>query len=208
MAASDKSSPPSLAAHRPGRQIKSKRNRRILACSFCREKKLRCDRVQPTCGRCQHGRLPCHYISTPFRDEILANQLFGISFPLGFESVFPKIDSPYDFGSHAAESSIVSPNEASTISSNHHAGFDNPGAYGESRLSSSKQFELFPSLNSRISHLEPPPLFATAGHKQSEAVLHRSLAPKIQFRGSSAAISVLYTTPMILKEVRRICSIS
>src|ERR1700735_4252847 len=109
MAASEKSSTPSLPSNRPGRQIKSKRNRRILACSFCREKKVRCDRVQPTCGRCQQGRLPCHYTSTPFRDEILANQLFGISTPLGFENVFPRSDSGYEFGSHMSECSIFSP---------------------------------------------------------------------------------------------------
>ena len=48
-----------------------KRKRRIFSCSECRRKKLRCDRVYPSCGRCQESShaTSCVYDSNPFSSE-------------------------------------------------------------------------------------------------------------------------------------------
>src|ERR1700760_257491 len=48
-----------------------KRKRRIFSCSECRRKKLRCDRVYPSCGRCQESShtTSCVYDSNPFGSE-------------------------------------------------------------------------------------------------------------------------------------------
>jgi hypothetical protein len=202
-----KSSPSSLPAHHTGRPIKTKRNRRILACQLCREKKAKCDRVQPACRRCRNGRLACHYASSPFRDEILDNQLFGLSYPLGFGNVFPKHDSAYDILPHTPESSVFIPIETPALASNAQTtGFDSATTYRESRPSSGRQFELSPHLSyqTQMSHFELSPVVA-ATQKPSDAVLYRSGAPKLHFHGSSAAISVIYSTPVILKEVSGVC---
>ena len=206
MAASEKSSSPPLPSNRTDRQVKSKRNRRILACAYCRDKKVRCDRDQPTCGRCRQGRRICHYTPTPFLDESLARQLFGISYSLGFANVYPRNDSPYDIPSHGSESSMFLPNEATTPASDEHtARFENLATYTAPTPSLSRQFELSPRLSyqSPTNHIELSPVAATTIHKHSDTLLYQPLAPKIQFHSSSAAISVLYSTPIILKEVRR-----
>ncbi|CAO3587535.1 unnamed protein product [Absidia cylindrospora] len=44
-----------------------KRPRFSLACIRCRKKKVKCDFVQPTCGRCAMANLPCSYATPPRR---------------------------------------------------------------------------------------------------------------------------------------------
>ncbi|CEP14022.1 hypothetical protein [Parasitella parasitica] len=44
-----------------------KRPRSSLACIRCRKKKVKCDFVQPTCGRCAIAGLPCSYATPPRR---------------------------------------------------------------------------------------------------------------------------------------------
>ncbi|KAI8381173.1 fungal-specific transcription factor domain-containing protein [Radiomyces spectabilis] len=44
-----------------------KRPRSSLACIRCRKKKVKCDFVQPTCGRCAMAGLPCSYATPPRR---------------------------------------------------------------------------------------------------------------------------------------------
>ncbi|KAI7885299.1 hypothetical protein K492DRAFT_234267 [Lichtheimia hyalospora FSU 10163] len=44
-----------------------KRPRPSLACIRCRKKKVKCDFVQPTCGRCANAGLPCSYATPPRR---------------------------------------------------------------------------------------------------------------------------------------------
>ncbi|ORX56213.1 hypothetical protein DM01DRAFT_1406549 [Hesseltinella vesiculosa] len=44
-----------------------KRPRSSLACIRCRKKKVKCDFVQPTCGRCNLAGLPCSYATPPRR---------------------------------------------------------------------------------------------------------------------------------------------
>ncbi|KAI8989424.1 fungal-specific transcription factor domain-containing protein [Pilobolus umbonatus] len=48
-------------------QTKAKRPRSSLACIRCRKKKVKCDFVQPTCGRCGTAGLPCNYAAPPRR---------------------------------------------------------------------------------------------------------------------------------------------
>lgn len=40
---------------------KTKRRRVVLACEGCRQRKTRCDGIQPTCGICQKRNIPCVY---------------------------------------------------------------------------------------------------------------------------------------------------
>lgn len=45
-------------------QPRKKRNKVALACEECRERKVRCDGVQPVCGTCSrryHGQKLCNY---------------------------------------------------------------------------------------------------------------------------------------------------
>jgi hypothetical protein len=205
MPLSENSNTPSLPAHRPSRQIKSKRNRRILACSFCREKKVKCDRVQPTCGRCLNGRHTCHYTSAPFRDENLTHQLFGIPFPSGFPNALPKRNLPLGFSLPIHESSMLYANEVSTPASDDHAAeSEDPGASAES-TSLRGQFGLSQHLRFPY-RMDQSPILAVASHRHSEAVLYRSPTPTIRFHNSSAAISVLHSTPVILREACHILS--
>ena len=46
-----------------GRSSASGKVRRV-ACDICRERKVRCDRVQPTCGRCARLGHHCRYASS------------------------------------------------------------------------------------------------------------------------------------------------
>ncbi|ORX55740.1 hypothetical protein DM01DRAFT_1304334 [Hesseltinella vesiculosa] len=46
---------------------KSKRPRSSLACIRCRKKKVKCDFMQPSCGRCDGAGLPCSYATPPKR---------------------------------------------------------------------------------------------------------------------------------------------
>ncbi|KAI8886023.1 hypothetical protein K501DRAFT_214451, partial [Backusella circina FSU 941] len=48
-------------------QSRPKRPRSSLACIRCRKKKVKCDFVQPTCGRCAIAGLPCSYATPPRR---------------------------------------------------------------------------------------------------------------------------------------------
>ncbi|KAI8366497.1 fungal-specific transcription factor domain-containing protein [Choanephora cucurbitarum] len=48
-------------------QARPKRPRSSLACIRCRKKKVKCDFVQPTCGRCAIAGLPCSYATPPRR---------------------------------------------------------------------------------------------------------------------------------------------
>ncbi|CEG76116.1 hypothetical protein RMATCC62417_11054 [Rhizopus microsporus] len=48
-------------------QTRPKRPRSSLACIRCRKKKVKCDFVQPTCGRCAIAGLPCSYATPPRR---------------------------------------------------------------------------------------------------------------------------------------------
>ncbi|KAI9350379.1 fungal-specific transcription factor domain-containing protein [Pilaira anomala] len=48
-------------------QARPKRPRSSLACIRCRKKKVKCDFVQPTCGRCAVAGLPCSYATPPRR---------------------------------------------------------------------------------------------------------------------------------------------
>lgn len=48
-------------------QSRPKRPRSSLACIRCRKKKVKCDFVQPTCGRCSIAGLPCSYATPPRR---------------------------------------------------------------------------------------------------------------------------------------------
>jgi Fungal Zn(2)-Cys(6) binuclear cluster domain len=211
MPLSENSNTESLPARRTGRQINLKRNRRILACAFCREKKVKCDRVQPTCGRCLQGRISCHYTSAPFRDENFAYQLLGIPFPLGFTDTSQKNDLLHDFSLPTSESATLYSNEVSDPASDDHtAGFENPDAPTEPRASLSSQFGLSQNLmyQTRMDHFEPSSAVTAASQRHSETMLYRSPTPRIQFHGSSAAISVIHSTPVILKEVGHILSCS
>ncbi|KAI9478590.1 MAG: fungal-specific transcription factor domain-containing protein, partial [Benjaminiella poitrasii] len=47
--------------------IRLKRPRSSLACIRCRNKKVKCDFDQPTCGRCSLSKAACHYANLPRR---------------------------------------------------------------------------------------------------------------------------------------------
>ncbi|KAI8097393.1 fungal-specific transcription factor domain-containing protein [Halteromyces radiatus] len=57
--------------------VRPKRPRSSLACIRCRKKKVKCDFVQPTCGRCSTARLPCSYATPPRRVDGQAFDLIG-----------------------------------------------------------------------------------------------------------------------------------
>ncbi|KAI7900797.1 fungal-specific transcription factor domain-containing protein, partial [Cokeromyces recurvatus] len=44
-----------------------KKSRSSLACIRCRNKKVKCDFVQPTCGRCNNDKISCNYATPPRR---------------------------------------------------------------------------------------------------------------------------------------------
>ncbi|KAJ5278885.1 hypothetical protein N7478_004257 [Penicillium angulare] len=44
--------------------LSRKRPRPVVSCLRCRDKKLKCDRVQPTCGNCFKGRLECAFVDS------------------------------------------------------------------------------------------------------------------------------------------------
>ncbi|KAG2223845.1 hypothetical protein INT45_012718 [Circinella minor] len=52
---------------KPPEPARPKRPRPSLACIRCRKKKVKCDFVQPTCGRCANAGLPCSYATPPRR---------------------------------------------------------------------------------------------------------------------------------------------
>ncbi|KAF7732893.1 Transcriptional activator [Apophysomyces ossiformis] len=52
---------------KPPEPARPKRPRSSLACIRCRKKKVKCDFVQPTCGRCAIAGLPCSYATPPRR---------------------------------------------------------------------------------------------------------------------------------------------
>ncbi|KAG0173459.1 Transcriptional activator [Apophysomyces sp. BC1034] len=52
---------------KPPEPTRPKRPRSSLACIRCRKKKVKCDFVQPTCGRCAIAGLPCSYATPPRR---------------------------------------------------------------------------------------------------------------------------------------------
>lgn len=197
--------PSSSTTRRTDGQItKPKRNRRTFSCFFCREKKLRCDRVQPTCGRCQNSGNACDYASAALRLEDFAFEYFEKSLPLGPDSVPPKNHSLSDFASHAAESSMLRSHGLSTTAPNEHsAGLLDMMLHAESTLSLNREFECPPRLGyqSQTLHLEPPSPIAVTNHKHSEAIVYQSGTSRPRFHGASAAISVIHSTPMILKEV-------
>ncbi|OZJ03375.1 hypothetical protein BZG36_04492 [Bifiguratus adelaidae] len=58
-------------------ESKPKRPRSSLACIRCRKKKVKCDFVQPTCGRCAVAGLPCSYATPPRRVDGHAFDLLG-----------------------------------------------------------------------------------------------------------------------------------
>ncbi|KAI8975607.1 fungal-specific transcription factor domain-containing protein [Mycotypha africana] len=60
----DNGSPPQ---QKQPEQSRPKRPRSSLACIRCRKKKVKCDFVQPTCGRCAIAGLPCSYATPPRR---------------------------------------------------------------------------------------------------------------------------------------------
>jgi hypothetical protein len=187
-----------------GQITKPKRNRRIFSCFFCREKKLRCDRVQPTCGRCQNSGNVCDYAPTALRLEDLALEYFEKLHPVGLDDVPPKNDLLSDFASRAPESSPLRSQDISTTAPNEHgAGFLDSMLHAESALSLDRQFEFSPrpGCQSQTHHLEPPSPAAVTNHKHSESILYRSGTSKPRLHGASAAISVIHSTPVILKEV-------
>lgn len=198
MLTSEKYKPSSSMPRRTDSHItKPKRNRRIFSCLFCREKKLRCNRVQPTCGRCQHLGNVCNYVSATLRLENLASEHFKDSFPFGLVRVSPKNDLLTDFALNIPKSSILRPHDTSTTAPKEHiAGLLDPRLFTESTLSLNREFWFSPRLSyqSETHHLERP-----SNHK--DAVLYRSGTSKPRFYGPSAAISVIHSTPMILREV-------
>ncbi|KAI9317085.1 fungal-specific transcription factor domain-containing protein, partial [Dichotomocladium elegans] len=54
-------------SQKPPEPARPKRPRPSLACIRCRKKKVKCDFVQPTCGRCANAGLPCSYATPPRR---------------------------------------------------------------------------------------------------------------------------------------------
>ncbi|KAI8328342.1 fungal-specific transcription factor domain-containing protein [Blakeslea trispora] len=54
-----------------------KRPRSSLACIRCRKKKVKCDFIQPTCGRCASADLVCDYATPPRRVDGLAFDKLG-----------------------------------------------------------------------------------------------------------------------------------
>ncbi|RFU29504.1 hypothetical protein B7463_g6843, partial [Scytalidium lignicola] len=43
----------------------ARRRRQATACTTCRDRRVKCDRVRPLCLRCERGGRRCEYISTP-----------------------------------------------------------------------------------------------------------------------------------------------
>jgi hypothetical protein len=79
--------PPASAESLSGSRA-PKRKRKIFSCHYCRQKKLRCDRLYPACGRCQESghAATCGYEPSSFDPE------YATPLPTGTESGGDNID--------------------------------------------------------------------------------------------------------------------
>jgi hypothetical protein len=200
---SNSPSSPSSHSDRPTR--KTKRNRKILSCSLCRVKKIRCDRVQPTCGRCLQVKNACYYTLSPFRDDLFAGQNFRNSYQPEFTNMPSKNDVPYDFALDFPHSSLpFSQDGHATLSVERPTARGIHEIYAVSTSSAGKQLGPSNSFNyqSQMDHMEQFSVVGTKSRKNSHTALIPSSPAQIQFHGSSAAMNVIYSTPTILREVR------
>lgn len=65
---------------------KTKRRRVALACEGCRQRKTRCDGVQPTCGICQKRKIPCVYGKRYTRAHVSVDYVKSLEEKLGILS--------------------------------------------------------------------------------------------------------------------------
>lgn len=74
---------------------KTKRRRVALACEGCRQRKTRCDGVQPTCGICQKRKIPCVYGKRYTRAHVSVDYVKSLEEKLGILSNDGKSKSNY-----------------------------------------------------------------------------------------------------------------
>lgn len=74
---------------------KNKRRRVALACEGCRQRKTRCDGVQPTCGICQKRKIPCVYGKRYTRAHVSVDYVKSLEEKLGILSNDGKSKSNY-----------------------------------------------------------------------------------------------------------------
>lgn len=75
---------------------KSKRQRVALACEACRQRKIRCDGTQPTCGICQKRKISCVYGKKYTRAHVSVDYVKSLEEKLGILSKDGKLKSNTD----------------------------------------------------------------------------------------------------------------
>lgn len=73
-----------------------KRRRAALACEGCRQRKTRCDGVQPTCGICLKRKIPCVHGKWYTRAHVSVDYIKILEEKLGMLSNVGKHKSSFD----------------------------------------------------------------------------------------------------------------
>jgi Fungal Zn(2)-Cys(6) binuclear cluster domain len=182
---------------------KSKRTRKRFACFFCHEKKLRCDRIHPVCGRCQQVGNVCNYQWTSLAHDRSSIQDFGNSPSLGFINIPQRSNLPYNRLWCMPESSVSHSNDVLPCTLDEQTARIQPTTtFLESRGGLSNESGFSPCSNYRT--LVDRPKLSSANetsHSPAQAIFYKSTGSRVQFHGSSSAMSVISSTPIILKQV-------